>query len=78
MYVDPDRFQPIVTEGNHPRRFNDLDDSPVANVEGVAGMVSVLTWSEGEGAVYEQTEPKGDNWHRYSKRDWPVGTVRPA
>lgn len=79
MYVAPNRFdEPLVTEGYHARRTNDLDDSPVPGVDGVAGMVAVLHFSLTDGVTYEQTEPIGDNWHRYAGRDWPTGTVRPG
>ena len=79
MYVAPDRFdEPLTTEGYHARRANDLEDDPISGVGGVVGSLSIIAFSEGEGMTYEQTEPIGDNHHRYKARSWPKGSVRPA
>lgn len=80
MYVAQDRFdEPLTTEGYHARRTNDLEDEPVPYVDGMgAGMVAIIKFSAGTGATYEQTEPVGDNWHRYRGGPTPLGTVRPS
>ena len=64
MNVDPDRFEPLVTEGAHPRRLRDLDDTAVPGVEGIGGAVHIIAYSDEDGMSYEQTEPVGQNWHR--------------
>jgi len=76
MYVAEDRFdEPLCTEGYHPRRIRDLDDTPVPYSDGIAGLVAVVRFSVEDGMTYEQTEPVGDNWHH--SRGWPLTTVRP-
>jgi len=78
MYIAPDRFdEPLTTEGYHARRTNDLEGEMVPGVEGIAGAVAIINFSAENGCTYEQTEPVGENWHRY-RGGWPLGTVRPA
>jgi hypothetical protein len=77
MNIDDDRFSPIVTEGSHPRRTNDLEDSPVPYVDGIAGHVNVMSFDAETGLTYHQTEPVGENWHHYTSRN-PLETNRPS
>ena len=75
MNIDDNRFEPLVTEGNHPRRTNDLEDDPVSNVDGIGGHVNIMAYSDESGLTYEQAEPVGDNWHRTTSGAIP-GKVR--
>ena len=79
MNIDDDRFDPIVTEGHHPRRLRDLEPTPESDVEGIAGGVKIIAYAEGSGMTYEQTEPVGENHHRYlNKGSSRLETVRPS
>jgi hypothetical protein len=80
MYVPEGRFDsPLPLEGYHARRNNDLEDEPVAGVGHVgAGMVTIVSYHPEHGVTYEQTEPIGDKWHRYTSRHTPETLVRPG
>jgi len=78
MNIDDDRFSPLAIEGSHPRRTNDLEDDPVPYVDGVAGSLNIIAFAGGDGMSYEQTEPIGENHHRYTGHSNPLGTVRPS
>ena len=72
MYVSPDRFE-------HRSRMDNLEITPVPGVGHVgAGMVTVVSYHPEHGVTYEQTEPVGDDWHRYKAPAPSVGPVRPS
>lgn len=80
MYVAPDRFdRPLALEGWHDDRTRDLEETPIPGVEHVgAGMVAVVSYHPDHGVTYEQSEPVGENWHRYAERHTPDGPTRLA
>jgi hypothetical protein len=70
MNIDDDRFEPLPTEGGPLRRLRDLDDTAVSGVEGIGGSVHIIAYSSENGMSYEQTEPVGENYHRYRNSGW--------